>query len=105
MVILLFSGVLVCGVCECAHTFLQDMIVGMTFKHAKITELSFSRSCLQNWFSTGHDYMFTLLVGNDFRTGLRAGSDFRADLTTIYVYRYGLSADHDLVLTLQQSMT
>jgi hypothetical protein len=81
------------------------MILGMTFRQAIVTELNFSRSCLQNWFSTGHDFRFSRLVSNGFRTGLRAGSDFRAELTTVNVYRYGLSADHDLMQALQQSMT
>ena len=82
-------------------TFQQGMILGMTFRQAILTELTFSRSCLQNWFSNGHDCMISFLVCNDFRTGLRKGRDFRADLETIYVYRYDLSADHDLVLVLQ----
>jgi len=85
------------------HEISGDISARYDFRYdiqqAIITELTFSRSCLQDWFSTG------LLVGNDFMAGLRAGRDFRADLTTMYVYRYGLSACHDLVLTLELSVT
>ena len=84
--------------------FQQVMIVGMNVQQAIFTELTLSRSCLQNWFSTGHDCMISFMVCNDFRTGLRGGCDFRADLKTIYVYRYGLSEDHVLVLALEPSM-
>jgi len=45
--------------------------------------------------STGHDYIYSLLVGYDFRCGLTAGNEF------IYDYWYGLSAGQNGVARLR----
>jgi hypothetical protein len=58
--------------------FQQEMVVHMAFQQAIITELPLSRSCLQGWFSTCHDYRYSLSLGCDFRVGLTAGNELRA---------------------------
>jgi len=52
-------------------TFQQVVIVCMTFQQPIITELALSRSCLQDWFSTGHDYKYRLSIGYDIMSALK----------------------------------
>ena len=76
-------------------TFQQALFVRMTFQQAIITDLTISRSFLQGWLSTGHDYRYSLLVCYGFKAELKAGHHFRAGLIKISDYRYGLSACFD----------
>jgi len=70
-------------------TFQPPVFVYMAFQQAKMRELTFSRSGLQGWFATGHDYKCRIWVRYDFR----AGHDCRAGFKS-YVYGYDLSENH-----------
>jgi hypothetical protein len=60
--------------------FQQAVTASMVFHQAIITELTISRSCLQGWFSTGHDYRYRLPAVYYFMAGLTAGHVCRAGL-------------------------